>query len=203
MMHCAADPHLAERIRQAASPQTDGRQLAELILSEEQDIRLAVALNPTASVALLSHLKLSEPEQLAVALHPAADGALLQSLMENTLLPNVRRAIRHHPNYKQELSHSDVERFVQTILNQNSYLREQKNESVIYFSTLLSPHTSLTHLRTFVRQGTWEGRLAAALRLPVTEHQRLFRNTLSRDANRLVRAAARARLADPLRAMEW
>lgn len=156
-------------------------------------VRLAVARHPDSPAALLAALGVPDMEvAYALATHPNAGRALLASLARNGNV-SLRRLTLRHPLFPAAELPAVRERVLEDI-RQRSH-----NSPLAYFLSLISSDTRPQELRRLVQsrdtsyeKDAWRWRLAAAIGLPASDAWYL--ETLAKDGNRLVRAAARGRL---------
>jgi hypothetical protein len=180
-----AEEHWAEVLeRLAANPHAPATVLVRLARWNDVRILERVARHPNTPAETLAALAGHTcPEvRKAIVLHPGVSTVMLLDLAGDPDV-EVRRAVRRHPRLPPD---------TEAILRQVALGRALRGKGPGPFIALLCPEVSEARLETFTRSWEWPERLAAALNAGLPP--RLL-PALAGDANRLVRAAARARLA--------
>ncbi|MEW6491453.1 MAG: hypothetical protein AB1589_02720 [Cyanobacteriota bacterium] len=166
----------------AANPNTPVFLLAQLAHSEDSKVRQNIASNPNTPVSILERWVKdnSESIRVAIATHPNTPVRLLEQLLcdrsPSVLQFAVVRYLAHHPD---KLS---------VVLN---HYPKYSTPSLSRFVILLHPDVPINWLTENCNSSAWLERYAIAQH-PNTPLDTL--HTLAKDANRIVRAAARANL---------
>lgn len=157
-------------------------------------LRNALALHPNADAALMHHLyEVQANARVALAMNPSLPRDLIQTLAVN---PSrlVRRLIRVHPTVQTDPAlEEEVHAAVRALLYKQ--LEGEWKELERYYVPAAIRARFRVPNRETEENPDWLVRLACALNPHTSERARL--RLRSGDGCRLVRAAARARLADP------
>jgi hypothetical protein len=170
------------------------------VRAREPDVTLALLLNPAVPEAVKERMVLySEAHQVAAASDLEAPAERLLRIAGETRHPWVRRIVGKHPTFRRnpELQDSLRAHWHRAALSE---YRWNCPAPLATFIALMLPDTAANQREKAASATEWWRGLAVALTLdPHQRQERHWLNILARDGNRLIRAAARARLADPTR----
>lgn len=176
------DNYYSVRMCVACNPNTPFKFLEQLVQDKDKRVRRFVAKNPNIPVKLLDYLIQSDYKNVrhSAARNPNTPLKLLEQLMQDED-KYVRSFAARNPN-------NPINLFLEAMLKDCA---QDCTLSLLRFLVLLHPQTPAKTLAENRYSSTWLERYAIA-KNPNTPLDTL--NTLAKDANRIVRAAAKANL---------
>ncbi len=185
----AQDSAIEVREKVAANPNTPNRILETFAQSEKTAIRKAVASNPKLSQITLEQLANYEKIEVRrqVAQNPNTPSNIRESLRDSVLLPKKQQTISTLSSLPRIYNPSSDD--LATVLTEYA----ESENAFVRFVTLLHPVTPGEILTQGANSASWLERYAVAENQATSLE---IRETLARDGNWIVRAAANQRLSN-------